>query len=365
MLRSLRPFQTAALRALESPVHLALTAPTGSGKGLILEEIAQNPRERVLLLTPLIALARQQSRRFRQSAVPHHVSVAMGGIRDPGPRPGDRVWILGPESALAPRRTERIRNWDPTLIAVDEAHCLEEWGEAFRPAYEALIAWIRLGEWKRTLWMSATFPRTLAERLENEIPGEWVTQGAFALPENLTLRMHRAEFSERVENVRAAILGRKEAGILFAGTRRSAENYARLFRAEGLSLLPYHAGMSDEERRAIESMLERERESERSPSIAATNAFGMGMDFPQLRWALLAQAPFSILSLVQAFGRVGRAGASGLAEVLWCEEDFRIAGYLVASARNRAAAEKRLACLRAYLEGTPDERAKILRETFL
>jgi ATP-dependent DNA helicase RecQ len=168
-----------------------------------------------------------------------------------------------------------------------------------------------------------------------------------------------------VEEVRSALLGRENAGILFTGTRRSAENYARLFEKERITLLPYHAGMSDEERRAIEGALEREKESGRSPSISATNAFGMGMDFPQLRWALLSQAPFSLLSLVQAFGRVGRAGTAGLAEIIWCEEDFRIAGYLVASSKNRVAAERRLADLRKYLESTPSERTTLLCEAFL
>jgi ATP-dependent DNA helicase RecQ len=364
MARSLRPFQTSALRALDTSIHLALTAPTGSGKGVILEELARNAPERILLITPLIALGRQQSRRFSRENIPHHTSVALGRI-DPGPRPGDRVWILGPESAVAHRRTEQIRKWNPTLVVIDEAHCLEEWGEAFRPAYESLIAWIRGSGWKRTLWMSATFPRTLLDRLRHEIPGTWKVQGSFALPENLATGIRRTGFSERVEEVRSALLGRENAGILFTGTRRSAENYARLFEKERITLLPYHAGMSDEERRAIEGALEREKESGRSPSISATNAFGMGMDFPQLRWALLSQAPFSLLSLVQAFGRVGRAGTAGLAEIIWCEEDFRIAGYLVASSKNRVAAERRLADLRKYLESTPSERTTLLCEAFL
>jgi ATP-dependent DNA helicase RecQ len=365
MARSLRPFQSAALATLQAEVHLALTAPTGSGKGVILEELARDRAERILLITPLIALARQQSRRFALRGVPHCTSVALGSGGDPGPGPEDRVWILGPESALAPRRAERIRDWRPTLVAIDEAHCLEEWGEAFRPAYEALIGWIRRSGWRRTLWMSATFPRALERRLREEIPGVWENQGTFALPENLEIAIRRTAFSDRVEAVREKVFSHASPGILFCGTRKSAENYVRLFAHDGIVLLPYHAGLSDEERRATEAVLEKERTNTRCPSISATNAFGMGMDFPQLRWALLAQAPFSLLSLMQAFGRVGRGGNSGEASILWAEEDFRIAGYLVGGGTNRAAAETRLAALRKFLEGDDAERNRSLRESFL
>jgi ATP-dependent DNA helicase RecQ len=213
--------------------------------------------------------------------------------------------------------------------------------------------------------MSATFPRVLAHRLRENVPGEWESQGTFALPENLNITIRRTAFSERVEVIRKNVLAHSSPGILFCGTRKSAENYVRLLAHDRIELLPYHAGLSDEERRAIESVLEKGKSNMRCPSISATNAFGMGMDFPQLRWALVAQAPFSLLSLVQSFGRVGRGENKGDAAVLWAEEDFRIAGYLVGGSANRTAAEERLAALRKYLEVEKTERDRLLSEYFL
>lgn len=362
----LRPFQAEALRSLRSPsIHLILTAPTGAGKGVVLEELARDPGERILLITPLIALARQQTRRFSGAGVRVHSSVGRGPGFDPGPGPENQVWILSPESVILPERTDRILRWKPTLIAIDEAHCLEEWGDFFRPAYSSLVTWIREVGAGRTLWMSATFPKSLAERLERQIPGPWERQGSFALPDTLTVRIERRPYAKRVEDVRKTVLEKSSPGILFVGTRRASENYARLLKDQHTALIPYHAGMSDEERRAIEGLLESTREGISSPSVVATNAFGMGMDFPQLEWALLAQAPLSLLALMQAVGRVGRSGRPGLAEIYWAEEDFRIAGFLVSSSANREAAELRLATLRHYLEGGSKARKRILRDTFV
>jgi ATP-dependent DNA helicase RecQ len=365
----LRPFQKEALQALASPrIHLRLTSPTGSGKGVVVEELARDPDERIVLLTPLVALARQQARRLRARGVPLHVSLALGNAPDPGPTRDQRVWILSPEGALGPRKTERIRAWRPTLVAIDEAHCIEEWGGSFRPAYGRIAEWVRELGCKRTLWMSATFPAGLAAALERSVPGEWSTVGRFALPSNLSLSIERVAYGERIERVRAEVVAARNPGVLFAATRKTAEDYSRMLSLSGARFLPYHAGLSDEERRAIEQALERGRlegaTGPRSPSVCATSAFGMGMDFPQFEWALVTHAPVSILSLMQAVGRVGRSNA-GKATVLWAEEDFRIAGYLVSRTSARKPGEERLAGLRRYLESREEDRGAILSGLFL
>jgi ATP-dependent DNA helicase RecQ len=337
-------FQAAAIARLRaSHANLALTAPTGSGKGRILEEIALDPEERILVLTPLIALARQQRVRFLRAGVPP-----------------DRVRILSPEAALF--RERDIRDWKPTLVAVDEAHCVHEWGARFRPAYGRLLYFLRELGCPRTLWMSATFPRALLTEISNQIPGEWTTLGEFRHPPLLQLRFVQSPANERIEVVREDFRSRTGPGLLFVGTRKEVGRYLGLF-AEGRVVLPYHAGMSDEERRSVEALLMRESRGEAKTSVIATNAFGMGMDFPQFEWATLAQAPYSLLALMQACGRVGRGVRPGVATLYWAEEDFRFAGLLLGAENRSAQAE--LERLREYLEAAPEGRVEIERTLFL
>lgn len=341
----LHPFQTEALAALARPkTHLALTAPTGSGKGVILEILAKDPAERILVLTPLVALARQQRLRFLARGVP-----------------ADRVRIASPESALL--RAREIREWRPTLIAVDEAHCLREWGERFRPAYGKLLQFTASLGCPRTLWMSATFPRDLAEELERGLAGTWTRIGRFRMPTRLSTDFRRVSPADRIELVHRSARVNPAPGVVFGGTRKEVERYARLI-ATDRPTFAYHAGLSDEERRNIEGLLTRESSApEARTSIVATNAFGMGMDFHQFRWALLAHAPFSLLGLMQAFGRVGRGENGGEAALYWAEEDFRFAGLLLGEAASTA--QRRLVVLRDYLEGTAEDRSRVAESEFL
>lgn len=344
----LHPFQAEALECLRRPsIHLALTAPTGSGKGVILEVLAQDPRERVLVLTPLIALARQQRLRFLAQGVPT-----------------GRVRILSPESALLQERA--IREWRPTVIAVDEAHCLPEWGGRFRPAYGKILRFIRESGCPRTVWMSATFPRTLLEELHRELPGPWTTLGKFRLPPNLRVQFVRLSAAERIERVRKDIVAREGPGLLFTGTRKEVGRYLGILSGTRAAL-PYHAGLADEERRLVEAALNRESAEEKNArtSVVATNAFGMGMDFPQFRWTVLSHAPFSLLGLMQAFGRVARGERPGEAVLYWAEEDFRFAGLLLGESEGADQSHRALALFREYLEGDADQRARIETETFL
>lgn len=364
---SLHPFQADAIAALRSPkIHLALTAPTGAGKGVILERLAENPGERILLLTPLVALGRQQVLRFQARNISTYSTIGVRAEPPSSPFFLDRarVWVSSPEAAFSVKNLEQIRNWKPSLIAVDEAHCIEEWGDEFRPAYRKIIEFVRDSGIHRSLWMSATFPRSLIQRLATEVPGRWKTQGKFAIPKNLSISVQRVSFSDRLESIHRSVLKKTEAGILFTGTRKNVGRYHGLFESSGRIFLPYHAGMSDEERRNVERRLQVANEFNPS-SVIATNAFGMGMDYGQLRWVILAQAPFSLLGMMQALGRVARGSEKGEAELYWAEEDFRISGYLVRAETSETKGAHDLADLRNYLEATESEKEQILGSVFL
>jgi len=349
----LKPFQRDALGALRSRnIDLACVAPTGAGKGVILEEIARDPRERVLLVSPLIALGRQQAERFRAKGI--SAECFMGAVSS-APCARSRVWILSPEALRHPRWTAKLRAWRPTLVAVDECHCVYEWGAAFRPDYGRLPEWVRDLDVNRTLWMSATLPRPALSAIERGLGRKLAVQGRFSLPERLDLKIERVPLPSRVDRLLGFLDAHDDAGILFAGTRSGTERLDRLIAASRRESWVYHAGLSSEERRIVEA---RVAGLDRGVVIA-TSAFGMGMDYASLGWVLLWQPPGTLLSLAQALGRVGRGGRPGHARLFWEEEDFRILGFLASRSPN---AEERLRELREYLElPTGEHRAALAR----
>jgi ATP-dependent DNA helicase RecQ len=324
----LRPFQKEALDSLRDPGHLICIAPTGSGKSLIYETYAR--RARVLLVTPLIALARQQHSKLRQLGIP--VTLAAGPDPEPPPQGKTGVWIISPERLMHPFASHRIERWKPSLLAVDECHCLWDWGEKFRPSFLQIPKFLKEHSISRSVWLSATLPKLAREELCRELPQPIKEIGEFELPSTLHLSVQRVPWPQRAQRLLEFVLTQKDAGILFVQTRATAQRLALLLQAAGKRCAVYHAGMSSEERRIVEKQIE-----ERRPEIIiATSAFGMGMDHPHLRWALLWQAPPSLLSLAQSIGRAGRHPSfKSQALIFWDEEDFRLLHWMTQGSDRR------------------------------
>ena len=134
---TLRPFQKQAIEALKSnspSAHVICVAPTGSGKSLIYEEVAAMANRKTLLVTPLVALARQQFKKMKERGI--SVTMAAGGSVEGPPVNKTGAWIVSPESLQSPRRQAALASWQPNFLVLDECHCLWEWGERFRPALQ-------------------------------------------------------------------------------------------------------------------------------------------------------------------------------------------------------------------------------------
>ncbi|HAR42082.1 MAG TPA: hypothetical protein DCS07_05540, partial [Bdellovibrionales bacterium] len=275
-------------------------------------------RKRTLLITPLIALARQQvadlqNRGFR-------VRVSTGG-RTELPLDDTEIWIVSPEALMSDSRRVALDYWRPELMVVDECHCLWDWGEEFRPAFNRIPSLLERFNITRSLWLTATLPVSARASLKKLLPSSVIEIGQFDLPENFRLTVQELSSADRLDALLRWTSSQDEHGIIFAQTRANAERIGRLMTVFGKRTVTYHAGLSSEERHIIENQIK----TASTEIIVATSAFGMGMNHKHLRWVVVWQPPSTLLSLTQAIGRAGRDPAKpGKALVLWNLDDFRL-----------------------------------------
>jgi ATP-dependent DNA helicase RecQ len=330
----LRPFQKEALDRLGTPSsgskHLICVAPTGSGKSLIYERAIAHPQRRTLLLTPLVALARQQHQSLRSSGVP--VTLASGEATALPPPPRTGAWILSPEMLQTPSRQSTLRNWQPNFLVVDECHCLWDWGEGFRPAFLEIPNLLQEYAIPQSLWLTATLPQAARKALRGALPSPCLELGGFDLPAQLKIKILKTSWPDRIEAVLRWVTQQKSGCMIFVATRGDTLRLSRLLEGFGKSVVAYHGGLSIEERKNIEAQV-REQQVQ---VVVATSAFGMGMNYPHLESVLLWQSPASLLSLVQTIGRVGRGMTPGEATLLWDPGDFQLLEWTLGkSARRR------------------------------
>lgn len=318
----LRPDQLEALYLLKENDHLIYIAATGSGKSILFQKyIFDHPNTRAVLISPLNALSRQQSQRFSELGIKTFQSVY------PSYKEGG-VWILCPEK-LQGKVLEQLKYWAPEFLIVDEAHCVNEWGRAFRPAYRRIFDLLKLASIQKTLWCSATLPPSSLAELKNELGSVKKTKvmklGRFGLPQNLVLRAEKVSPELRLEWLRNLLgIYADRSGMVFCNTRISAVSLQKKLSYWGINSFFYHAGLSVEEKLNLENQLKLQNENSYPVVVVATSAFGMGMDYSFFQFCILFEPPFSLLSLVQSIGRIGRSKSLSVARahVLWHPVDF-------------------------------------------
>ncbi|OFZ82152.1 MAG: hypothetical protein A2583_07510 [Bdellovibrionales bacterium RIFOXYD1_FULL_53_11] len=327
----LRKFQEEALRALCEPGNVICVAPTGSGKSLIFERQMATKGLRSLLVSPLTALARQQAARL--GAVGINVCLGAGGAGGGGgvtPDENTQAWIISPEMLQYGTYETALRKWRPEFLVVDECHSLWEWGDGFRPAFLDLPELVSKHSISRSLWLTATLPREARLNLLARLPEPVNEIGEFGLPPELMIDCLHTPWPVRAEALYRTLKNSDGSGIVFAPTRAMTSRIGAIARAAGKSFVVYHAGMSTEERRAIETIVAHNK----CDVVIATSAFGMGMDYEHLGWTVIWQAPHSMLSLAQYIGRAGRRGG-GRATIFWDHEDFRLSDWVVAGSERK------------------------------
>lgn len=317
----LRAFQKQAIEALEDPIHLIVQAPTGSGKSFIFQESTRRFGFRTILFSPLIALSRQQGERARALGIPTWVQA--GGQSDPPPKKATDpvgLWILSPEILNLPRNSKMIRainQWQPDLLVMDECHCLWEWGESFRPAFQKIPKLLFETHIPRSVWLTATLSPTAHKHLKDQLPRNQKSIGQFQLPKNLSLQELKIPLLDRIQMIHRLIQKEDSFGMIFTQTRDRSEWLWKLFSSDQLMGF-YHAGMSKEERKNMEAQIRQKK----TRWIIATSAFGLGMDFSHFQTCIIFECPASMTSLAQFLGRVGRGDQKGKGYFFWENQDF-------------------------------------------
>ncbi|TRD20641.1 DNA helicase RecQ [Palleronia caenipelagi] len=319
-----RPGQAEIVEAVTAGEPVLAILPTGGGKSLCYQLPTLMRDGLTLVVSPLIALMRDQVRALREAG------VAAGALTSGNTEDETREVFAAIEAGklkllyLAPERlgsAERfLRRAGVGLIAVDEAHCVSQWGHDFRPDY------LRIGELRRALGVPlAAFTATADEETRGEIvtrlfPGlePRLFLGGFDRP-NIHLAF-QAKDKPRAQILSFAAARRGQCGIVYCGTRAKTETLAAALSGDGHLTCAYHGGMGAEQRRDVEARFSRED----GLIVCATVAFGMGVDKPDIRWVAHADLPKSIEGYYQEIGRAGRDGGPAETLTLYGPDDIRL-----------------------------------------
>lgn len=321
-----RPGQEDIVQAVTEGKNVLAIMPTGGGKSLCFQLPALLREGVTVVISPLIALMRDQVRALQA------VGVSAGALTSGNtPEETDAIWealengrlkllYIAPERLAAASSLGMLRRIGVSLIAVDEAHCVSQWGHDFRPDY------LRIGELRQALDVPlAAFTATADEETQAEIIKKLFDGKApasflhgFDRP-NIHLAF-AAKDQPRKQILNFANARKGQSGIVYCGTRAKTETIARALQENGHSACHYHGGMEAEDRRLVESRFQRED----GLIVVATVAFGMGVDKPDIRWVAHADLPKSIESYYQEIGRGGRDGAPAETLTLFGADDIRL-----------------------------------------
>ncbi len=321
-----RPGQERIVDAVASGTDVLAIMPTGGGKSLCFQLPALIRPGVTLVISPLIALMRDQVRGLREAGV-EAGALTSGNTQEET----DAVWdalhegrlkllYLAPERLASIGTQRALAQAGVSMIAVDEAHCVSQWGHDFRPDY------LRIGALRQNLdvplaaFTATADSETQAEiitRLFNGKDPQTFLHG-FDRP-NLHLAF-AAKDSPRRQIMNFAAARRGQSGIVYCGTRAKTETLAKALNDDGHSACSYHGGMDADSRRHVEERFA----TEDGLIVVATVAFGMGVDKPDIRWVAHADLPKSIEAYYQEIGRAGRDGAPAETLTLYGTDDIRL-----------------------------------------
>ena len=349
----LRPLQEQAIRAGLERRDSLVVMPTGGGKSLCYQVPAELARRTDIVVSPLISLMKDQVDGLRESGYPAaalYSGMPLDTVRATEAQIATgryRLVFVAPERLLTPRFLELIARLQVRAFAIDEAHCISHWGHDFRPEYRQLAEiktrFPQASVHAYTATATARVRADIAQQLRLQNPA--VLVGTFDRP-NLVYRIvPRVDAQTQALQVLQRHPG--EAAIVYCISRKDTEAMTDWLRANRLRAAFYHAGMEAEERRRTQDAFA----SETIDVVAATVAFGMGIDRSDVRCVIHAAMPKSIEHYQQETGRAGRDGLEAECVLLYSAADvLRWESLIEKSAANAGAPGEVIAAARALLE---------------
>jgi ATP-dependent DNA helicase RecQ len=305
-----RPLQEEIIRDVLAERDVVALLPTGGGKSLCFQLPALARSGLTIVVSPLIALMKDQVDGLRANGIAatflnSSLTTQESQARLRGLHQGDyRLLYMAPERLMVPGYLNLLRNFQVNLLAIDEAHCISEWGHDFRPEYRRLVELRNqvpaLPIIALTATATARVQKDIVTLLRLRDPACYVA--SFNRP-NLTYQVQPKDnpFGQVLSFLRTRP---KDCGILYCQSRKTTESVAERLQDHGINAQPYHAGLSAEERTRHQELFLRDE----IQVICATIAFGMGINKPNVRFVIHYDLPKNLESYYQETGRAGRDG---------------------------------------------------------
>lgn len=320
--------ETIIKRTTEERKHSLVLMPTGSGKSLCYQIPALYFENKTIVISPLIALMQDQVDALRKKNVPAAFINSTLSKQEREKRLEDflngniKILYVTPERFRKKDFIEKIKTVKIDLLAVDEAHCISEWGHDFRPDYS------RIGEFREilgnplTIALTATATKDVQEDILvklnlNKDEVKIFHQGI----DRPNLRLEAADVfddKEKLKEILAALKKYNGSGIIYFSLIKTLEKFSEMIGDRGFERGIYHGKLEDKQRK----QMQRDFLGGKQKLILATNAFGMGIDKADIRLVIHAEVPSSIESYYQEIGRAGRDGKDSLCLLLYNQEDL-------------------------------------------
>lgn len=327
-----RPGQKKVVESLLNRNDTVAIMPTGVGKSICFQIPALLFEGVTLVISPLISLMKDQVDSLRQlgiAAVYINSSVSKAQLyKDLQDISAGfyKIIYIAPERLTSEYLPDSFKNLNISMVAVDEAHCLSQWGHDFRPSYRNILNFTNSLRIKPII---SAFTATATPEVKTDIinllglkqPNVFVT--GFDRP-NLYFSVLRGEVKDKfvIDYVKKH---QDEAGIIYVGTRKDVDALQVLLEIKGIKAGRYHAGMTDEERNQMQEDFLYDNLS----VMVATNAFGMGIDKPNVRYVIHYNMPKNMEAYYQEAGRAGRDGLSGNCILLYSPQDTQLQKFLI------------------------------------